>query len=399
MKVITAIGTPYLNERVSQIDDMEVICKDILYQEGVIELLESNKEINMLLVSNILPSECDFRTLINQVKNINENIEIVVFLDKRDLELETFLNSKQIYKIYELSNTDIDIFLTSLKHINDGLAKEVNDLRNLLVNKNDNINKFKKLKNTISNNKAVATEAIKRNKKIIKNLKSSERKKIKISNTKVVIIAGTFGTGKTIFSILLSQYISKQDKKVALIDCDFFNNSIKTMIGIAEYKYKLSEELDVFVHEVTSRLHVLRIGKKSENFIQRDKYNIKQILSYLKFKYDFIIIDTSSNMLFEYTKIVLTCGDKIIFLVEPNISEIKKSRDLLEIFINDFNIEVDKIKILFNKTNKYQIANSILEEIFSKFEVIGNMEYEEKYNLFINKNFNVYFDEKIRKSL
>lgn len=396
MKVITAIGTPYLNEKIAQIENIDVICKDILYQEGIIELLEKNKEINMLIVSNVLPSESDFETLINEVKNINENIEIVVFLEKKDSRLEFFLNSKQIYKIYELSDIDIDIFLKSLKNMNRRLENEIIDLKNLFINENNTVNKLNKLKNTFSNNKASLKNDFIIDKIKKKELKISSKKNIKICNTKVVVVTGVFGIGKTMSSILLSQYISKQDKRVLLFDFDVFNNSIKTILGIKEYENKMYDELDIKIHPISSKLHVFGIRQWKENFEQIDKYKIKQILSYFKSKYDFIIIDTSSNMLFDYTKIVLTCADKIVFLVEPNISEIKKSKDLLEVFINDFDVEVDKVKILFNKTNKYQIANSILEEIFSKFEVVGNIEYDERYNLFINKNFNVFYDEKYK---
>ena len=59
---------------------------------------------------------------------------------------------------------------------------------------------------------------------------------------------------------------------------------------------------------------------------------------------------------------------------------------MLEIFLEDFNIDVDKIKIVFNKVNKYQIAEAVLEELFSDFEIIGKINYDEKYNLLINKN-------------
>ena len=73
--------------------------------------------------------------------------------------------------------------------------------------------------------------------------------------------------------------------------------------------------------------------------------------------------------------------------------EISKSNKYLEVFIKDFEIDVDKIKIVFNKVNKYKIANTVLEELFSRFEIIESIEYEERYNLFINKNTNIEFDE------
>ncbi len=61
--------------------------------------------------------------------------------------------------------------------------------------------------------------------------------------------------------------------------------------------------------------------------------------------------------------------------------------------INDYDIEVDKIKLVINKVNKYELTEIILEELFSEFEIISKLKYEEKYNLFINKTSNFGIDE------
>ena len=116
---------------------------------------------------------------------------------------------------------------------------------------------------------------------------------------------------------------------------------------------------------------------------------IREILNRLKEEYKFIVIDISSRMDFKYVKCILTFCDKIIFLIEPNLLEISKSNRILEVFLNDLEIDVDKIKIVFNKSNKYKIVESVLEELFSEFEIVGYLDYEEKYNIFINKDTNL----------
>ena len=134
-----------------------------------------------------------------------------------------------------------------------------------------------------------------------------------------------------------------------------------------------------------------------------NNYIVREIIERLKQEYDFIIIDVSSRIDFKYVKTILTFSDKIIFLIEPNVLEISKSNKILEVFLNDFNINIDKIKIVFNKSNKYQIAETVLEELFSEFEIVENIEYDEKYNMFINKNTNCDFEkmkfEKIYENL
>ena len=53
-----------------------------------------------------------------------------------------------------------------------------------------------------------------------------------------------------------------------------------------------------------------------------------------KNNYDLIIIDTTSECFFDYTKEILEKSDIIIFLAQANLIELKKSKNLLDIYIN-----------------------------------------------------------------
>ena len=52
MKIATAIGDTYINEKLKKIDNIEIVGKDISYQEGVIEILEEKRDIDILILSN-----------------------------------------------------------------------------------------------------------------------------------------------------------------------------------------------------------------------------------------------------------------------------------------------------------------------------------------------------------
>ena len=99
MKIITAIGKEELNNLLREEKNIEVIGKDIQYQEGILEMLEKNKDIECVAVSNILPEEMNFLYLIDRIRKENNSLDIVVFLDKENIKIENFLNSKKIYKI------------------------------------------------------------------------------------------------------------------------------------------------------------------------------------------------------------------------------------------------------------------------------------------------------------
>ena len=271
-------------------------------------------------------------------------------------------------------------FNTGKDNSNLEISREIDQFKNIILNrekdtKNDyKINSFKKVKLT--------------QKRIYKKIKNEKRISNIEENCKTVVVTGSFGAGKSMVSSVLANVIGLQNKKVLLIDFDIFNSSINTIFGINKYPRNYKKlNFESLITKISNNLDVICPTDTffSENSIIRND-EINKIFKILKEKYEFIVIDTSSNMHYKFVKTILSKGDKIIFLVEPNLSEIKKSNNLLEIFLEDFNIDVDKIKIVFNKVNKYQIAEVVLEELFSDFEIIGKINYDEKYNLLINKN-------------
>ena len=113
---------------------------------------------------------------------------------------------------------------------------------------------------------------------------------------------------------------------------------------------------------------------------------IKNIISKLKENYDIIIIDTSSECFFDYTKEIMKNSNINVFITEANLLEIKKAKNLLNIYINEWNIPKFNFNILFNKYNKNSIDISILKNIFSDFSILGKLSINSQYNLMINRN-------------
>lgn len=407
MRIITAVGNPYLNEKLKSIDSFAIIGKDIQYQEAIIEILEENLDIDCLIINKELPGDIGFYKLINKIKTVKEDIDIYVFLKEKDEDTENYLMSYQIYKIYYLNEINYDEFIKNFfenkNNVFIGINKEINNFKKLILSKNNNEDNYSFVENII-------TESF----NDYNYEKYNERKEDVVyaeeyndlyeeENCKTVAISGDFGSGKSLFSVFLSKVISKQNKKTLLIDFDLENMSINTLFGVKKYKEKQTYIEDC-ITKVEENLDILCGIDKIINLKEtNNNYVVKEIIERLKKEYDFILIDVSSRIDFKYVKMILTYSDKIIFLIEPNLLEISKSNKYLEVFIKDFELEVDKIKIVFNKVNKYKIAITVLEEIFSSFEIIENIEYEEKYNLFINKNANIDFDEmkfnKIYKNL
>ena len=80
--------------------------------------------------------------------------------------------------------------------------------------------------------------------------------------------------------------------------------------------------------------------------------------------------------------------------MEGNLICVHKCLDLL----NDNYKNKNKIKIIYNKKNKYTMNKKMFEMLFLKYKVIGTLSYDNKYNQIINKNINtLYINNRIKK--
>lgn len=190
--------------------------------------------------------------------------------------------------------------------------------------------------------------------------------------------------GKSTFSTFFAKNV--ENKKILLIDFDLNENQIRTILKIKKQP-QFKNNIKNMIINVNKNFDVLcHLDFIFSNQSEPDFFRIQEILNELKNEYELMIIDTSSKLENEYTKRIFYQSDEIIFLLEPNILGIKKSKNMLEIFENDWKISSEKIKIILNKTNIYQISDMIIEELFPDIKLLGKMKYHDAYNLMINKN-------------
>lgn len=148
MKILTAMGNPELNMKMQEYEKFEIISKDIQYKEGILEILEDNKEVDILILANNILGELDFKELINKIIKIKNTLKIIVFLDKEDEKIEQYLNSKNIYKIYFLNKINLDLFIKDFfknsQKSNIKIAQEIQEFKGLIY-ENKKIKENKKL--------------------------------------------------------------------------------------------------------------------------------------------------------------------------------------------------------------------------------------------------------------
>ncbi len=358
-RVITAIGNPEINEKLKK-ENIEIVCADILYKEGILEFLEINNKIDYILINEKLEGKIKIEELIEKIKLLNKNIKIIL-ISKNEK------NYKNIYKKIE------NISVTEIK--------------NIILYENKKINE-----NSVFNKKTIP----------INDFFNQETK-----DGKIISILGPNGIGKSIFSIIFSNNL--ENKKVLIFNLDIFNNSIVNLLEINKNN-KFNQKNINNKNKINFEKNNNYLSKNNfniNNYIIESKYKIdfifgtdiifnseinmnpqklNNIINKLKNKYDLILIDTSSENLLDYTKEILKNSDYGIFISGANLLEIKKSQKLLDIYTNEWNIYNKKIKIIINKWTKESIDDEVLKQIFKNYDILGKIKLSDYYDLAINKN-------------
>lgn len=396
MKIVTALENPKINEILKEKTNYNIIETDIQYQEGIIELLEKDNKIDLIIISELLPGNIGFKELIKKIKDINSEIEIVVILENKNNKIKDYLlqnNIKSIFYNNEITIEELIDFIERKNKTSNELEinREIKILKEIILQNNKkNREKNEKLNKIINKiKKEFISIKIMKNKKInkLKFIKNKINKRT--SKNKIISVVGTSGVGKSIFLSLLSKNI--KNKKILIIDFDIYNKSLDLIFG---YNATMQKEKNIIkINNNIDLLSKIEIFFE-ENYIEKNK--IKNILNNFSSKYDLIIVDNASEYSCENTEEILKMSDSIIFLTDANLIELNKTKKLLEKYINIWKIEKEKINIVFNKININSINNKILENLFSDFNILGKINFNNKYNLIINNNLKM-INRKIKK--
>lgn len=369
IKIITALGNPSLNNELKKYEEFNVIGNDIMYFDGVLEFLELNREIDYLILGEIIDIN-NLNDFIDKVINNNRKIKIIVVINKKNKKIEDILLKKGILDIFydDIEISEIVNFLKTknIEYLNIELRSEINNLKKLLIEKN--------------------------NKKISKN------KKIILNNqeNKIIGITGARGIGKTSFCVMLAN--SLKNKKVLIIDFDLINSQINDIYN-KKFEYAKIDELNInnYIFNVHNNIDIL-IGLNILYYYNKlNLANFKIKINNIREKYDYILIDTYSEYNFDKNKYILNMADKIFLLTGLNKLEINKTRKLINILIKKWQINNKKINIIYYKFNilEYLINKKIINKnIFENIKIIGKIKNEILFFYNIKNNYKFNFINK-----
>lgn len=305
-RIITALLNTQVNNELSKDEEIEVIEKDLLYQDAVLEIIESNSNIDYLLLNENLPGD-SLNEFINKIEAIQQ-IKIILFVDKIKEKQNQFQN--QIYKIYENGEVSLDEIKDIIKQKNYTyeLEREIRNLRRIIEEKDKGKEKF------------IFSKLIK-----IENQKEYKRQ------CKIISIAGFSSFFKTNFIINLIKHI--KNKKIIFINMEILD-------------YEKEEKI---ISELNDNIKIEKASKLLfHNNKKITKEEVKRIISQYQKNYDYIIVNNSAECFFELNKTILELANKILFIVEKNIKDIKISNNLLKIYENNWKIRTEKIDIVLN---------------------------------------------------
>lgn len=418
--------------------------------------MEANSQVDYIILNEDIDGNISLEELISEIKKINKNIKII-FTSNKSYNEENLFNilknniEKENNKIIkkELNQKNNNYLNNKLNNLNknNGEKNKINYEKNKKIKpeikekiskkynyKNSdefyNYNNFEKNNiqtklngESIFKNKTIKTENeiitennfnFKKDENIF-NKKTLPLKKlfnfnkiIKQNQKDVISVLGPNGIGKSVFSILFAK--TMESKKSIIIDFDVLNKSLHTIMGVKNYETKIKRRIrnhDLIKNKDILQKSILHTNLKVDllpamNIILDPNYKLsdkkmKNIIDELKKNYDLIIIDTSSDTFFDYTKEMINCSNKAIFISGANLLEVRKSERLLEIYNQDWNIEKGKINIVFNKCTKKSLDDTILREIFNKYNILGKIQLSDYYDLVINKNMSE--QDKLKKEI
>ncbi len=407
-KIVTAIGNEMLNKKLKEKNEIEIIGNDIQYKEGIFEILEKQKDIDFLILSENICEGEKIENIVQKIKINNSKIKIIIILENKKEEVENILIAKGVYKIIYHNQLEIKDLISLINennetNENEELKKEIDYLKELMIEKNKvqeeqnlNLSIKKKIKNKIKNLNI-----------LLKKQKLNSKQEETENKPQIISVSGPSGVGKSIIAINLAKLMAAKNKKVLLIDFDILNHSLHTILGVTKIPQKLTKKendeqnLNIYDFIININKKIKLLSATDILFGTKEKIDyikIENTIEELKKEYKTIIIDTSSECFFDFTKTILQISDKTIFITEANILEIKKAKELLNIYTKEWKINKNKINIVFNKYDKDCINMNLLKEIFCEFNILGVLKYHSKYNMFINKNIkNSFFDKKIRE--
>lgn len=338
MKIITALNNAKLNEELKNEKNINLICKNIFYKEGILEILENEINIDYIILNNKLPGEIKLNNLIEKIIEKNEKIKIIILIKKE--------NKNNFYKIKkEKINDNIEI----IKDI-----KNKNIIR-IFYTGEINLNKLKNYNIQDINYKNMLNEINKKDKEFKNN---------------VILFLGERQVGKSSAIVEILKTIKDKNAKILIMETNKQDSDIKNLLKKSNKHFKkfinnkkLKNKYKKNYKKYICKKNNLKIFKnlikkinKNINLISYNKLINLNIIKKLEKNYNYIFIEINSE---KNNKILNQINEKIL-IIKPDILGIKNAKKIIE------KNKINNYKLIINNYNKYSLDEKIIKNIFNK---------------------------------
>ena len=280
MKILTALGNNFLYQKLKNDTELKIYKNDILYREGILEILKIKKEFDLIIIYEKLPGEISFEKIIENIKIINKKIKIIFLLENKNNNLEKILYKNKINNFFYINEFNYDKFIL-------------------------------KIKNKKINNKKI------NNKKLIKN--------------------------------------------------NYEKNNFNKIIIISDLNYyefnKIKNKINKLINKNNNYFNIIKFNNKK---ILKNKFN-------KKIKNKKIINNKLINLNFNKINKKIINYEKIIFILNNNLNEIKKINKKIELIKNNYILKNEKINIIIIQNKKNNISIKIIKNIFNNYNILGKI--------------------------
>lgn len=356
-KILTALGNPTVNNELKKYEKYDVIGDDLQYQEAVFDVL-AYEDADVIIISGLLQGQFEFDEFVLEVKKKNIGARLIVIVDEIDDETKNILMAKGIFDIFYDDKITMQDILDS-------------------IDREEPISRARILSEISSEYVATDKE------------EQLENKKYVIQKQEIIVVSGTNGSGKSTVAANLAKNLSKKTtSKILLIDMDTLNGNIDELLNINKVPENVEILLDEdkkcginYIADLISKNRfdtnvledlVISTGKfdvvtgntslhSCQNILNEECY--KRLIESAKEIYDFIIIDTSSNIFLDSTKWAIQIANRVLFVVEDSYICLKKATQLLYVFEELWAVWKGKIQLIINKKTRNNLEKETIENI------------------------------------